>query len=328
MYQNTLVTFWDKTSKTMNHVNNGFKGYQYYEFNYIKDLATSSKQLAAALEENKKEKKKDKDKDVASFPEESTNEDFQFFNLDDENSISKKDASAEKVKSGSLHNLLNLEPDTPLLDENDEILLKIDSELENGDAAQQKAVDDIFPRREEGGEGGWPGRCPSQSQDSELMLEELLASTEAVGGFTAEWDRAFQPGAAAAPPPQHHREVFDLINTSGSGPRSEPAQAKANISTQQSFLPSQLFELSACGGGVAAASESLIPPPPQSSSTSSKQTSGRNINHLLAINHLATFTGGKQQKDMSEWFSLFADLDPLANPDSVGQQKAQISNGC
>ena len=25
MYQNTLVTFWDKTSKTMNHVNNGFK---------------------------------------------------------------------------------------------------------------------------------------------------------------------------------------------------------------------------------------------------------------------------------------------------------------
>ena len=28
MYQNTLVTFWDKTSKTMNHVNNGFKGYQ------------------------------------------------------------------------------------------------------------------------------------------------------------------------------------------------------------------------------------------------------------------------------------------------------------
>merc|ERR1712025_1372384 len=52
MYQNTLVTFWDKTSKTMNHVNNGFKGYQYYEFNYIKDLASSSRQLAAALDEN------------------------------------------------------------------------------------------------------------------------------------------------------------------------------------------------------------------------------------------------------------------------------------
>jgi hypothetical protein len=25
LYQNTLVTFWEKTAKTMNHVNNGFK---------------------------------------------------------------------------------------------------------------------------------------------------------------------------------------------------------------------------------------------------------------------------------------------------------------
>jgi hypothetical protein len=34
--QDTLVNFWEKTSKTMSHVNNGFKGYQYYEFSYIK----------------------------------------------------------------------------------------------------------------------------------------------------------------------------------------------------------------------------------------------------------------------------------------------------
>ncbi len=25
LYQNTLVNFWEKTAKTMNHVNNGFK---------------------------------------------------------------------------------------------------------------------------------------------------------------------------------------------------------------------------------------------------------------------------------------------------------------
>ena len=328
MYQNTLVTFWDKTSKTMNHVNNGFKGYQYYEFNYIKDLATSSKQLATALEEKKQEKKKDtekeKDKDVASFPEKSTNEDFQFFNLDEENSISKKDASAEIVKSESLHNLLNLDNETPLLDENDEILLKIDSELEDSEVGQLKAVDDIF-KRSEGGETGWPPGPPSQ--DSEKMLEELLANTDSVGGFTAEWDRA----AAVTEPAQHSRDqLFDLLNTSS--PSSQPAQAKQNISNQ-SFLPSQLFELSA-SAGVATASESLIPPPPPpSSSFPAKQSTGININHLFLNNpssckHFFTGSGGKQQKDMSEWFSLFADLDPLANPDNVGQQKAQISNGC
>ena len=33
---------------------------------------------------------------------------------------------------------------------------------------------------------------------------------------------------------------------------------------------------------------------------------------------------------MSEWFSLFADLDPLANPDSigVGHHQTQFEGGC
>ena len=31
---------------------------------------------------------------------------------------------------------------------------------------------------------------------------------------------------------------------------------------------------------------------------------------------------------MNEWFSLFADLDPLANPDSVGRNKVQHDGGC
>jgi hypothetical protein len=33
-----------------------------------------------------------------------------------------------------------------------------------------------------------------------------------------------------------------------------------------------------------------------------------------------TSAGGRPRaaQDMSQWFSLFADLDPLANPDSVG----------
>merc|ERR1719300_573879 len=90
LYQDTLVTFWDKTSKTMNHVNNGFKGYQYYEFNYIKDLASSSKQLAAALDDDKKEEKGE----IESFPDKSKKDEFQFFQLDDEKSISKNDSSA------------------------------------------------------------------------------------------------------------------------------------------------------------------------------------------------------------------------------------------
>ncbi|XP_064647200.1 islet cell autoantigen 1-like isoform X8 [Lineus longissimus] len=32
-----------------------------------------------------------------------------------------------------------------------------------------------------------------------------------------------------------------------------------------------------------------------------------------------------QQKDMSAWFNLFADLDPLANPDAVGKTEAELA---
>ena len=49
IYQDSLVAFWRKTSKTMGHVENTFKGYQPYEFTYIRDLAEPSRQLAQAL---------------------------------------------------------------------------------------------------------------------------------------------------------------------------------------------------------------------------------------------------------------------------------------
>ena len=35
-YQNTLLHFWDKTSRTMAAVQEGFRGYQHYEFNMLK----------------------------------------------------------------------------------------------------------------------------------------------------------------------------------------------------------------------------------------------------------------------------------------------------
>ena len=223
MYQNTLVNFWDKTSKTMNHVNNGFKGYQYYEFNYIKDLASSSKQLAAALDDDKKEEKGD----IESFPDKSKKDEFQFFQLDDEKSISKNDSSEEKMKSGSLHNLLNLDSEptnVPLLDENDEILLKIDNELEN-DLDGLKSVEDIFKKcqsqgqvKPEVGETLW-----SSNKESEMLLDQLLGSTtDSPGGFTAEWDRAFQSEQSTGD------QLVDLM--SGSSTESS-----------QTFLPSQLF---------------------------------------------------------------------------------------
>ena len=160
MYQNTLVTFWDKTSKTMNHVNKGFQGYQYYEFNYIKDLAGPSRQLAASAPTKPAAAGQEAGQEAGKAA-------GQLVELGGE----------QQQRSGSLHNLLDLESDKPpTLDEDDEILLRIDQELEGG----------------EGGEGGGGlllgqecGQLTAADQsvgdllggDSAALLADLLSST-------------------------------------------------------------------------------------------------------------------------------------------------------
>jgi len=310
MYQNTLVTFWDKTSKTMNHVNNGFKGYQYYEFNYIKDLAAPSKELA---NQNQDEAKGEK-KDIASFPgqtDKDKKDDLFFFESeykDEENLKAKEDNSNAKNKNGSMHNLLDLDngPDmnllqldepAPLLDDDDEILLKIDSELENTEnAASLFAIDDVFKKCKKEGkkddkndEEMIPVTNP---KESELLLDQLLDDTvDTSGGFTAEWEKAFQ----------HQNDLPQDEYSDFTSPAS--AERKNSISNQ-SFLPSQLFDFGDISPAPSLGGVQAGLPAAQPSSKSS------------------------QNKDMSQWFNLFADLDPLANPDAVGSQKTQWEGGC
>ena len=321
MYQNTLVTFWDKTSKTMNHVNNGFKGYQYYEFNYIKDLAAPSKKLASD------ETKPDKEKTTAaSFPEEAAND---LVNLTSESNETTNN-DAESKKTDSLHNLLdlNLDPSepVPLLDDDDEILLNIDTELDQlgGQLAAGGPLGGDTSSLLQGpgagsGGGPWPGH---DSQESEQLLEELLASAGEgegegeVGGFTAEWDSVFSSAS--------RQQGGDLLGPGGG------AEKRQSLS-DQTFLPSQLFH------NLGLQSSSHQPPtlssPAPAAAAQASQNKGRLrlslIKYFLLQEKIHDiFSGASKGGDMSEWFSLFADLDPLANPDTVGKGPAQYEGGC
>ena len=311
MYQNTLVTFWDKTSKTMNHVNNGFKGYQYYEFNYIKDLAAPSKKLASD------ETKPDKEKTTAaSFPEEATND---LVNLTSESNETTNN-DEESKKTDSLHNLLdlNLDPSepVPLLDDDDEVLLNIDTELDQlgGQlAAGGPLAGDTGGLLQGPGPGAGGGQWPGHdSQESEQLLDELLASAGEgeVGGFTAEWDSVFSSGS--------RQQGGDLLGPAGG------AEKRQSL-TDQTFLPSQLFH------NLGLQSSSHLPQPLSSPAPAAAAQASQNKGRLRLSLFLATgeiFSGGSKGGDMSEWFSPFADLDPLANPDTVGKGPAQYEGGC
>lgn len=54
-YQKIVILFWEKTARAFNVVADAFKGYQYYEFNIIKDLVEPSKKLAEIVNKVTKE---------------------------------------------------------------------------------------------------------------------------------------------------------------------------------------------------------------------------------------------------------------------------------
>ena len=95
-------------------------GYQYYEFNYIKDLAGPSK---LSIEQNKTSK--ESIKSAATFPDGVKDSDLV--------NLSETNEKENNEDQGSMHNLLNLDSSEPVpsLDDDDEVLLNIDNELGN-----------------------------------------------------------------------------------------------------------------------------------------------------------------------------------------------------
>ncbi|KFR11925.1 Islet cell autoantigen 1, partial [Opisthocomus hoazin] len=70
--------------------------------------------------------------------------------------------------------------------------------------------------------------------------------------------------------------------------------------------------MNSSGGDVENTSSSVAPPP---SGFLPSQLLDQNMNDLQSSLHEPT----KNPRDLTAWFSLFADLDPLSNPDAVGK---------
>ena len=94
-------------------------------------------------------------------------------------------------------------------------------------------------------------------------------------------------------------------------PKENPDPTEAATAGGSAFMPSFLMEqlrqadpqaaMQGAPPGFSAVSEtgSTGPPPPKGKGKENKSKKG---------------------KDMSAWFNLFSDLDPLANPDAIGKE--------
>uniref|UniRef100_A0A3B3SH88 Islet cell autoantigen 1 n=1 Tax=Paramormyrops kingsleyae TaxID=1676925 RepID=A0A3B3SH88_9TELE len=123
-------------------------------------------------------------------------------------------------------------------------------------------------------------------RDRMAFLNEILnSSTLDEGDFSKEW-----------------QEVFGEEEPTGSsmtGAAGAPPEESSSC-----FLPSQLLD----------------------QNMNNLQSSFAGLNHLSEITANWTFSSVRNStgsletsKDLTAWFSLFADLDPLANPDAVGK---------
>ncbi|XP_048118103.1 islet cell autoantigen 1 isoform X2 [Alosa alosa] len=164
----------------------------------------------------------------------------------------------------------------------DDLLVSVDDENHN-----ETGLDDLL--------------CDTPEKDGIALLNEILNSTSLEeSDFSREWRDVFGEG-----------ELTDSPSETGQCPSEDPASF---------FLPSHLLDqnmnsLQSPATGERMTGTDWATDIPQPVSTAAEQSSGANQNSSRP----AAREMPESSKDLSAWFNLFADLDPLANPDAIGR---------
>jgi hypothetical protein len=256
-YQKALLVFWEKTSKTMSAVAESFKGYQYYEFTVIKDLAEPSRLLAEmnskSLSNNKTKEKDDALIDVNEKTKPTTS-----INTNQNDTIEPVNALIDISDDQLDDQLLELEKlttidRTPSASGN----AKTDNLVDISDttAEHEKLFSDLL--------------SPLSSGNT---TTDLLGTNETTS-FDSHWTAAFGNQ-------QQQQQI--------SGIHPEPTASNNN------FLPSSLL------------SELL-----KNNNKSTVQPTSNNPKPKPITTTKAT--------EKSNWLNLFAELDPIQNPDAIGK---------
>ena len=253
-YQKALLVFWAKTSKTMSAIAESFKGYQYYEFTVIKDLAEPSRLLAERHSSSFTEKTKDADEISKAT---ATKDDETLIDFDVPSNERKTDENSD----------LN-DPVNALIDISDAQLDDQLLELE-----KLTTIDQNVPMSSNS------KTTPTNSNSGENLVDLLNSA--------AEHEKLFSEILSSFPTSNNDLLGLNLDETN---------------SSQNNFLPSSLLnEL------LTSMNNSTPLPPPPSQSAPQKV----------------------KKNEKSDWLNLFAELDPIQNPDAIGKiQSDEADRNC
>uniref|UniRef100_A0A3P9MP40 Islet cell autoantigen 1-like n=1 Tax=Oryzias latipes TaxID=8090 RepID=A0A3P9MP40_ORYLA len=312
-YQTTLLQFWEKTAHSLSGIHEAFLGHVPYQFSTIKELRDPLEQISDLKNEEKKKKE---------APESSTDT---LMCLDEDKPAADADAGLSGVGRSQ-------SSDAASADSTEDLMMLMALDMHHPQApppTNPPLLPQLLPPCQAGGQsehsnfghpqlpvtgGGLLSGDPSfsselaqrpEDEDSErsdmAFLKDLLSpDLGSSDEFSREWQDAFgifEPPATPA------------VSTAAEvGPPSIPP-------CPSGFLPSQLLDQSLSSSGWVTPPMFQAPPlqPPM----------GQNQPAPQPISSAASSGGSK---DMSAWFNLFADLDPLSNPDAIGRSADELLN--
>ncbi|CAD5116951.1 DgyrCDS5791 [Dimorphilus gyrociliatus] len=334
-YQSTLLHFWSKTSNTMQTVSESFKGYQYYEFSMLKELAEPSKKLVDATKLEKSDDdtstaaatasgSKDQQSQEEPNNKEQTKEMAKENNLEEKKPIKLIDFNESEKQERDLKNS-NEKANSPDLDidwnedeDIEEIKRRQDVELDlDGKSLltkEGKKEREIQEKKMKNTVKDLLSSDDIEEDDNDKddmdILNDILAPS---GGddLAKEWKSVFGD-----------EPILPTPSTSAN------VKGNSEVDSFSSFLPSHLLDTQPPAYADALAQQrataNLMSQPPTMPMRLSAQQSPVAAGKSSA-KPLPLASKDKKKQDMSAWFNMFADLDPLANPDAIGRKRDDIA---
>ncbi|XP_050968134.1 islet cell autoantigen 1-like isoform X1 [Labeo rohita] len=344
-YQTTLLQYWEKTAHVMSGIHEAFKGYVPYQFTTLKELRDPLDQIVSAQteEDSKDEDKKTQPDNLVSLEDEQLGEssdtvstravDGQSRGSDSSLCASLDSALNEQLGpiggTSTDDDLLLLNPEpvpipsltptlTPILHPSMSVMqpqilqeASVPPAIQWGVGVSHEETQDALPSslppeivgRDLLSEAfDSAGVKEEEGERGDLAFLQDLLSPGAAGGaseFSKAWQDAF--GCFEAPP----------------APVTAPSPQPEMTNTPTGFLPSQLLDHSLSATGWVTPPMFQAPPlQPPSSGAQPTQNSP----------HSSARAPKGNSRDMSAWFNLFADLDPLSNPDAIGRSDQEFLN--
>lgn len=314
-YQNELLNFWERTAKNMAAVLESFKGYQHYEFKLLKDL--NPIQLAEDSEPVT---------DLSDIKDEGDDRRDALIDFDNQD-----DGLG----------------DNPFEDAMDALGLDDDNNTaqRNADSGQQSQ--DVT------NDGG-----TSAGMDNEVDLwNDIMEDRQGDSDFENQWKSAFGDFVSANPLEEEpspsnleaEKDVFGFLKPTGKSQQPIPS---STTDDSKGFMPSHLLDMDFLRPAGSGQQQQIMPMPPAYHSLGnvppmnppsfySQQQPQQQMPTFNApgipfqyampqapagVSHQQNLSK-QAAKGKSDWYNLFAELDPLQNPDALGRKEKTDEDG-